>query len=321
METNLWRFLVVDVSDPSNPKPVSKLDLPGKPEGIQVVNQMAYVTAGNYLCQIDISQPAFSNIATLVGLELGEGHESSGIDVANGYAYVSGRNEFVVVNLTNSMSSAIVSSWINADYESDFQGIQVRDSYAYVLSASETSNTDIYRSNGTSTPPGKLFVFDISIPTMLRLVAECKVGGRARNIYLDGNYAYIAGGAWDDKPQDWRYGLEIIDIHNPLHPVRVGALDTGGYARDVKVKDGFAYIAAGDQGLLILKATPVLQLNPPTISGQTLTLTWQEFPGVKLQRASSLYQPIWKDVTISNRQSRIEMPMQEASGYFRLHKP
>ncbi len=63
--------------------------------------------------------------------------------------------------------------------------------------------------------------------------------GHARDAFVSGDLAFIA---------DQSQGLQVVDIHDPANPVRIGYCATPfGYARGVWVSDGIAYLA--DLGL------------------------------------------------------------------------
>jgi hypothetical protein len=42
--------------------------------------------------------------------------------------------------------------------------------------------------------------------------------------------------------------LMVIDISNPATPVIIDSVDTPGFAYDVSVMNGFAWVADGDSG-------------------------------------------------------------------------
>jgi hypothetical protein len=67
-------------------------------------------------------------------------------------------------------------------------------------------------------------------------------------IYFDGDYAYIAAGL---------NGLHIFDISNPVNPVWITMIDTPGWARDIYVKEDYAFVA-DSSGLLIINIDPPL---------------------------------------------------------------
>jgi hypothetical protein len=62
--------------------------------------------------------------------------------------------------------------------------------------------------------------------------------------------------------------LRIIDVSVPSAPVEAGFYDSPGYAYGVAVTGSYAYVADGDDGLVILAFTPfmihlpLVQRNP-----------------------------------------------------------
>lgn len=67
--------------------------------------------------------------------------------------------------------------------------------------------------------------------------------GHAYGVTVSGNYAYVA---------DYEYGLQIINILNPVSPALVGSYDTAGNATDVAISGNYAYIADGANGLVVI---------------------------------------------------------------------
>jgi hypothetical protein len=63
--------------------------------------------------------------------------------------------------------------------------------------------------------------------------------GIAYDVYVSGQYAYVADG---------KEGLRIIDISNPSNPREVGFFKTPYTARGVYVSGQYAYVAYGDVG-------------------------------------------------------------------------
>ncbi|MBK9137540.1 MAG: hypothetical protein IPM17_02055 [Verrucomicrobia bacterium] len=66
------------------------------------------------------------------------------------------------------------------------------------------------------------------------------VAGYAEGVAVSGHYAYVADG-WE--------GLQVIDVSDPAHPVRVGGYNTPGRAQGVAVSGHYAYVADGWGGL------------------------------------------------------------------------
>ena len=124
-------------------------------------------------------------------------------------------------------------------------------------------------------------------PTKLGIVGGYDTSGRADDVVVIGDYAYVADretglqiidvrnpaspsrvGGYDTQGSaegvavsgdgDYAYvadretGLQIIDVRNPASPSRVGVFDTAGYAMDVAVSGNYAYVADFDYGLNII---------------------------------------------------------------------
>ena len=63
--------------------------------------------------------------------------------------------------------------------------------------------------------------------------------GFAKDVYVTGDYAYVADGG---------SGLQIIDITDPTTPILAGSYDTPGFAQGIYVSGNYAY--AGDDSSL-----------------------------------------------------------------------
>jgi hypothetical protein len=64
-------------------------------------------------------------------------------------------------------------------------------------------------------------VIDVSNPANPREVGFFDTPGFALDVYVSGNYAYVADGY---------AGLRVIDVSNPANPREVGYFDTPDYA-------------------------------------------------------------------------------------------
>lgn len=81
-----------------------------------------------------------------------------------------------------------------------------------------------------------LKVIDVSNPKTPTVIASCSTNIKQPNgvaISSDCNYAYVAS----------RYGLQAVDIRDPLNPVVVGNYFTIGGAQSVSINDHFAFVA------------------------------------------------------------------------------
>jgi len=68
------------------------------------------------------------------------------------------------------------------------------------------------------------------------------------DIYIDGNYAYIAGGY---------NGVHVFNIQNPLEPVWLKSVALPNEAYSIVVSNGYAYVAVYETGLVIIDVNPL----------------------------------------------------------------
>ncbi|AEX85418.1 LVIVD repeat protein [Marinitoga piezophila KA3] len=85
-----------------------------------------------------------------------------------------------------------------------------------------------------------LHIVDISNINSPTEIGSYEISG-ALNVYVDGNYAYVAAGSG---------GVYKIDISDPANPSEVANASMEAY--DVSYKDGYVYIAAGTNGVIKL---------------------------------------------------------------------
>jgi len=97
-----------------------------------------------------------------------------------------------------------------------------------------------------------LAVIDISDPTNPGAPVYEDTGGSAHNVYVSGDYAYLADNG----------GLAVIDISDPTNPGTPVYETTTGWARGVYVSGDYAYVANGDSGLAVIDVSD--PTNPET---------------------------------------------------------
>ena len=83
----------------------------------------------------------------------------------------------------------------------------------------------------------------LSIPASASVdfVASTLKSSTYRDVEVVGRYVYAA----------LSYGLDILDVSDPTHPLPVGSYDNSGRAYAVAVSGDYVYIA-GDTGLVVL---------------------------------------------------------------------
>ncbi len=99
------------------------------------------------------------------------------------------------------------------------------------------SGSYAYLTVGSGFAAGGLRIIDISNPADPFLVGSCNTAGYAIDVFVSGDYAYIANG---------KRGLQVVDISDPTTPKQIGSYyprDFPGY-HGVHVLGSIAYIAS-----------------------------------------------------------------------------
>src|SRR5262249_19957720 len=136
------------------------------------------------------------------------------------------------------------------------------------------------------------------------------------NVAVSGNYAYVA----DDVS-----GLQVIDVSDPTQPRRVGG-NSAFDAFDITVAGNKVFVAAGDQGLMILDLYRApLRLEPvsPQQPGAfRFLLRGEAGLSVRVQRSSNLRDwADWQPVTLGAAPAELLDPGAGAIRFYRAVYP
>jgi hypothetical protein len=233
----LW---VLDISDPTQPAVAGSCEIP---EATQVAlsGDHAYVVSrdgtgwGDNLYIVDISDPAHP---TQVGFFEGT-FNISGLVAVGSTLYLSSFSDGLRVLDVSDPAHPLEIGAFEALPHAD--GVAVAGDYAYVavdkslwvIDVSDGANpieVGVYHAPGTFTD----WATGVSVT-------------------VAGDIVYIANGSGAvAKRHD---GLRVIDVSDPSSPDLVGYYDTPGSAYDVFTLGGYAFVADGYGGLLILKYT------------------------------------------------------------------
>ncbi len=134
---------------------------------------------------------------------------------------------------------------ITYDTPADAVAIDVSGNYIYAL---DDTVGDYPEKEG-------LRIFEISTSNgaaVFYFKGFCPTPGKAQDVQVSNNYAYIADGD---------HGIQIIDLSDKTNPYIMGNFDTPGSAYGVFIKGNYAYVADGVSGIAIIdvsdKAEPV----------------------------------------------------------------
>ena len=237
-------FVVVDVSDPTNPIQVGHTMLKGgdwtaNGSGVQLKGNYTFVSSssGNCLSAIDISDPANPTevdfIEDAVKLD-----NAGGVYIVGDYAFVCAREYLTVVDISNPLNLLIFNQLNSADF-GRWGSIDIKGDYAYLVT---TGGPPLYLS--------QLVIVNVSDPSNLSIESTLLldyVDTDARSIEVKGDYAYIACDA------DFR----IINISDPTSPSLVGSVVPQlPYLDNIEVSGNYLFATTSDGITVIDIATP-----------------------------------------------------------------
>ncbi len=91
----------------------------------------------------------------------------------------------------------------------------------------------------TGNSTSRLHVIDVSNPNSPTSVYNMGFGSRIYDVYIDGNYAYVAA---------TNTGMVILDMTNPARPVAIKTVPSLGWAQRLQIVDGYAYVVGNASG-------------------------------------------------------------------------
>jgi hypothetical protein len=227
---------VIDISDPTAPFEVGFFDTGGIAVAVAASGDYAYVAdARQGLWIVDVSDPTSPLAASVLDPSGG----AVDVDVSGDYAYVVGQG-FAVIDVSNPAAPFQAGS-----LDLIGEDVAVRGNYAYVT----------YPFEPVAPPPGQhrgrkvsntegLRVIDISDPTLPFEAGFFETAGKASDVAVSGDYAYVA---------DYGSGLRIIDVSDPAELFEAGFFDTDGAALGVAVDGDQLYVADAWCGVWILR--------------------------------------------------------------------
>ncbi|NPD89133.1 MAG: hypothetical protein HGN29_10440 [Asgard group archaeon] len=148
------------------------------------------------------------------------------VDIDCNYAYITGNDGYIVVDIQNPTKPKIISDF---EINGGAFGIFVKDDIAYVAAAGQG-----------------LFITDVSDPANPTLLGHENGGGISNNVYVSGDYAYIS---------NYENGLQIFDVTDLTNPTKIGEYSLDGRADGVVVRDNFAYVANPNSRVNVLNVT------------------------------------------------------------------
>jgi RHS repeat-associated protein len=261
----LW---IIDWSNPSSPKVLSKLDTPGWVADVFVSGNLAYISEYSPgISIVDVTTPTAPRL--LANLPLA-GHTEDTY-VVGGIAYVAAGDHFHTVDVSNPRVPRLLYSYHPAS-PSYAWGIHISGHLAYLSLR------------------GDLMIFDVTNPSAPTLLRRYNTPGDAQHVVVSGGLAYVADGL---------AGLTILDVSNPTTPTVCAYYPTNGLAQDVCVANGLVYLADDRNGLWIFRYTgpervpiPPSNLVLTSVSPPQIAVSWSDNSdselGFKIERKTGV---------------------------------
>ncbi|MEO0227929.1 MAG: T9SS type A sorting domain-containing protein [candidate division WOR-3 bacterium] len=257
---------VIDITDPLNPTQIGGCSFMSPPVDVAILDTFAYVSS---YCYSPTPNFAIVNIATpsnpVVVVQSQIASSNWGIYVKDTLVYLASRgNGLNIINVTDPLNPVLVGNYNTPGSAEDgfsFDTLALvadGDKGLRIISILNPSNpyelgffdTPGYAFNSLINYP-YLYLFDaysgVYILNITDLHNPSEIGHFENSVSFSWNgflqypYLFVADG----------YYLRILDISVPSNPTQVSACSTY-YARDVAIKDTFAFIACGSGGLTVV---------------------------------------------------------------------
>ena len=215
---------IIDVSDPTKLQKLGDLPLQGSGHSIWVEDTLAYVATSAGLEIFNISDPARPYLVS----KYGEG-PARGIVCIECIAYVANRvNGLEIINVMNPADPQKVTTIPGTQAA---WNIHVHKDYLFL--GRHEYGIEIYSIKERSSPQ--------------RIGRFCDDdGGEALSVWGDDSLLFVAD----------NFGVEVLDITDPMHPRQIGELGGLGCTHDIFVEGTLLFVASVKKGLIILGFTP-----------------------------------------------------------------
>jgi hypothetical protein len=263
---------IANVTDTAHPKWLGATDIVnphdwGLIESVAVVGSYAYVGVGNKLFVADVSDPTNLTWAESVGLQ----GLVRDITIAGTVAYIADEGGVQLINVTTPAHPTLLGRIVLSTGKGQTRNIAVSGTLAFVavegdglqiIDVSDPNNPKRIEGISASEHPtdvsvvgnwayvldrGGVSVVDVSNPASPQEVSHLQTA-EPRRISVSGSTAYIADGG---------RGLSLVDVSDPYHPIYVANYDTLGYSLGVALTNNRAFMADGQNGLVIFEKVSV----------------------------------------------------------------
>jgi len=266
---------LVDVSDPMLPTTSNTVNISANQ--VEIADGIAYATVGNALRAIDLLTGEELNSITLPGSGTVTDVSREGTSL---YAFTSGSDTFSVIDIADEQALNVLGQ-VNVNIASSQVGVFAANGVAYLAGSG-------------------LRTIDVSDPSNPSLLGDADQFFTAREVALNGSGLALV--ASEDQ------GLEIYDVTDPQDTdAFLTVIDTPGFARDVAIASGIAFVADDSGDLQVVNYRPFDNLGvAPTMEiSSGIADVDPNTPGVQVTEGSSI--PVFADVTDDVQVRNVEL--------------
>jgi hypothetical protein len=228
---------VLDVTDKSSPRLVSKLFLGGG-FGIEVSAGHAFIAAGQRGLQVvDVSNPA----SPMTAGALTTPGEAKDIVLTGDRVYIAdGPAGMLIVDVSDPAAPSLLGALDTPGYA---ESIVVSGGVAFVADGSSG-----------------LVLIDVSDPSNPTMIGQYDTPGNAEDLALNDQFAYVVDGS---------SGLHVINVSTPAEPSLEASMEAVGYAHGISIRDNHAFV-----GNTIDADFQILDISDPAAPTQVTTLKY-----------------------------------------------
>lgn len=258
---------VIDISNPNSPIIVASPTSVGYPKCVELSGSTLYVGVSNSVYIFDVTNPLLP--ATIEELRTGDG--VTGACARPGFVFVA--NSSTGLQLYAASTPIQVDPTMVLNTAGSATDLVTRDGIGYLADGS-----------------AGMQVLSLSDPTNPQILATVDTPGTARGVAVDGGYAYVADESGGLEVVDITnvqfpsivanvpiteydyvqkvaisgthayaaatYGVWVVDIADPMNPVREQIIDATSYTNDVICRDNLLYVGGGEQVTILDIANP-----------------------------------------------------------------
>ena len=208
-----FQIIVLELINQNELIPRNSCTMPGNVYNMTLSGDYLYVSTGDAGMQIVNATPP--EIPMIIGSYDTPGYVA-GITVEGNLAYISDGDALRIIDVSSPLNPFEVGNFNVDVYGGSTMEAALNGDYAYVSIA-----------NG-------ILILNISVPATPLLVGSYFNIGSFRGIAYRDGYVYCAHSD---------FGFDILDVHDPANPVRVGYYDTPYYALDLCLDENYLYLA------------------------------------------------------------------------------